>query len=276
VGREKGVVVFIFYGGMGGGVERGGIAGDIVVASEAGSGGEHDGDGGRTRDAELVGVGGNLTALDGDAGAGLEGECAVNAVGGAVFSGENEGVAAFGAGVGGLERGERDSEIEGGGLLGLVDVAGGVAYDDDLIDWAGEDLAGVEEFAKAEGGGSNGGIEIELTPVVGGPIAARQSEKQVAERLVGHLADGAGHEFLLREILSGLVLAGGEEAADLGQGCASFGVRGMIGAACPKSVLVELEAFEVDAAEDHGAEAPVADWQGLHPLASRALVPKGQ
>ena len=274
--REKGVVVFIFYGGEGGGVECGGIAGNIVVASEAGSGGEHDGDGRRAGDAELVGVGENLTTLDGDAGAGLEGERAGNAVGGGVFSGEDQGVAAFGAGVGGLERGERNSEIEGGGLLGLPDVASGVADDDDLIDWTGEDLAGVEQLAEAEGGGGDGGIEVELTPVVSGPIAAGQGEKQVAERLVGHLADGAGHEFLLRKILGGLVLTGGEESTDLRQGCACLGVRGIVGAASPKSVLVELEAFVVDAAEDHGAEATIADRQGLHPLAGRALIPKSQ
>ena len=76
--------------------------------------------------------------------------------------------------------------------------------------------------------------------------------------------------------MRGGVFARGEEATDFGEGGGGRGVGGVVGAAGPEGVLVELKAFVLDAAEDHGAEAAIAERKGLDPLGGGLAIPEGE
>lgn len=74
------------------------------------------------------------------------------------------------------------------------------------------------------------------------------------------------------EFLGLLEAAGEDGGAHLGEDGAGARVVPVARAAGPEGGFVELEAFGGDAAEDHGAEAAIADRQGLDPLAGGLVV----
>ena len=103
-----------------------------------------------------------------------------------------------------------------------------------------------------------------------GLAGAGSFDDQVAEGLVGLLADRVAHELLHGEVFGFLLLAGPEQFADFGQRLGGALVGVVVGLAGPDGTLVELDALVRGAAEDHGAHAAVADGQGVGPQIRRA------
>ena len=119
-------------------------------------------------------------------------------------------------------------------------------------------------------------VDVELAAVAGGLQMVGEGEVEVAEGLVELLAQRLAHHVLRGEALGLALLAFEEELAHLGQILGGALVLIVLGLASPEGVLVELDALDVDAAEDHGAHPPVAHGQRLDPLACRPAVPQHQ
>ncbi len=162
----------------------------------------------------------------------------------------------------------------------LVRLGGGEVDDEDLVGVTGKDLA-------REGGAGgfvadrvDGGFEIEFAVVVGGVLGAFEMEHEVAEWLVGFLARqaagelGDAEEFLGGEGLGGVVLAVEDELAEFGEMLGRGGAGVVVGLAVPEGGFVKLDAFVGDAAEDHGADAAVADGLGVVPLGGGVVEPE--
>ena len=131
---------------------------------------------------------------------------------------------------------------------------------------AGDHLARVADVADLVAHRGHGVAEVQLAPVVAPEVAVLEGEPDVAERQVGlgeraHQPLGGG--------VGGGVVAGQRQAADLGERGLRVRPVPVAGAAGPQRVVVDLQALDADVAEDHRAEAAVADRQRLDPLAWR-------
>jgi len=163
-----------------------------------------------------------------------------------------------------------DAEGQAAGLIA------GQPHDEHLVGGTGEHLAGERGVAAAEGRARDGRIEIEVAPVVAHLGDLAEVEPQVAEGLVAPGCDAGAHDLALHEGLALGVLAVEDELAgllDRVPGALAIALDGM---ASPQGVLVELDVLAADAAEHHGAQPPVADGQGLGPLACRLAIPQRQ
>jgi hypothetical protein len=131
---------------------------------------------------------------------------------------------------------------------------------------------GVANVLVGEGGGDDGRVEVELEAVVFNLRVRREThggevEVEVAEGLIARHALRDGEHVCLRELFRFRDLAGEEEFADAGDGLGGFGVVAVeAGLAVPDGLLIELDALKRRVAEDHGAEAAVADREGVRPL----------
>ena len=146
--------------------------------------------------------------------------------------------------------------------------------DDDLVHGAREDLPREADAALHVARPDNGGVQVELVPVVRHGFLGRELEDQPAEGLVFHLLDRVAHEIPAEQDVGHLVVPVEDELLDLRQGLeAALDHRG-IGAARPEGILVELDLLFVGLAEDHGPEPAVADRKGVLPLVGRVGVPE--
>ena len=147
---------------------------------------------------------------------------------------------------------------------------GGDPYGDDAGWMAGDHLACVADVADAIPDRRHRVAEPQLAPVVASEVAVLEREPEIAERQVG-LREGA-HQ-AVRGLVGGRVVAGQREAPHFGEG--GLGTRCVPAArpARPQRVVVDLQPLDPDVAEDHGAEASVADRQRLDPLRRGASVP---
>src|SRR5208283_424923 len=71
-------------------------------------------------------------------------------------------------------------------------------------------------------------------------------------------------------------LAGENQAPCFGQQGSGVGIVGLVGTARPECCFIQLHPFAVDAAEEHSAQPPVANGQGLGPAHRGAAIPKRQ
>jgi hypothetical protein len=191
-----------------------------------------------------------------------------------VGTGAGEDESAVGIGADGVALRARPIGGEGEGAR----FAGGEADDDDLVGNRGEDLAGVARAADVVADAHGGVVEREFAAVVGEIFVTGEVQAQVADGLERHAVGfaGAGEDFFAGEFGGARVVAGEDEAADLGKGVAGGGDVVVVRAAGPERVFVELQALFADAAEDHRAEAAVAEREGLDPLAGGLRIPERQ
>ena len=113
--------------------------------------------------------------------------------------------------------------------------------------------------------------QVERASIFLADVAVREGDVQIAERLI-RLRERAHHP--LRELVSVHVAALGDRAADIGEYVLRLRVVPVSRRARPQRVVVQLQVLLDDLAEDHRAEASVADREGLHPLAGGAVVPE--
>ncbi len=139
---------------------------------------------------------------------------------------------------------------------------------------AGERLALVCHAIRAEGHAGDGGIEVQFTLVVGGVVQADEVQAQVAEGLVGFLAHGVAEKVCPGDALGLLDFSIEQELPDFGQMYVRAGADIIVRPAFPERVLIELDAFVGDAAEDHCPQPAVADGQGIRPFFRRLRIPQ--
>jgi hypothetical protein len=120
------------------------------------------------------------------------------------------------------------------------------------------------------------GIEIQLAAIIAHAHFAGEFQPKVADGLVGELTAGAGKQFVINDPLGLTVFALEGQAASFGQVFEGIGVGRIIGAAGPEGAFVELEAFAVDAAENHGAEPAIADGHCFDPRDRGPTIPETQ
>ena len=158
-----------------------------------------------------------------------------------------------------------EGEVYGGGL------GSGEAEDHDLVGVAAEVLAVVSDAIESVVHGGEGAGQIEFAAVIddgGGIGGCVEVDEDVAEGLVCAEISRVAIEVALDERGGGGGLAGGEVGLD---GFDLVGAAGEVagevgGSAGPEGVFVELDVFLGDGAEDHGADAAVADGEGFgHP-----------
>ncbi len=58
------------------------------------------------------------------------------------------------------------------------------------------------------------------------------------------------------------------------QGLARRRIDVVVGPARPQCIFIELQAFTLDTAKNHGAQPAVAHWIGFHPLTCRLVIPQ--
>lgn len=102
-----------------------------------------------------------------------------------------------------------------------------------------------------------------------------EEEVEVGEALILLLLDGVAHEVSAEQFVGFEVLSFKDQALDFGEDIVAAFDDGGVGAAGPVGVFVELESLFVDTAEDHGAEASVADGEGFVPFTGGGVEPDG-
>ncbi len=133
-------------------------------------------------------------------------------------------------------------EIDGAGIAGGF--VGGEAEDEEIVGVAGEEFAGVVDSVGRVGDVGEGVEDVEVAAVVGELGVVGEGDGEVGESLVG---------------AEGFVVAGG------------------VGVAGPEGAFVEEEVFVGGIAADHGAEAAVADAEGVvHGGFGGVGVPEGE
>ena len=162
--------------------------------------------------------------------------------------------------------GERRLERELAGPVGLE------PDDEHLVGEAAEDLAAIGHAVELVPDRSDGLVQVQLAAVVLDPVVALEPQLEVDEGLVGELEERDAHELLLSQGLGLALLALEEEAADLGQVLHGPLVGIVVGLAGPDGVLVDLQSLLGRPAEDHRAQAAVADGQGLVPALRGGVV----
>ena len=175
------------------------------------------------------------------------------------------------------------SAVIGLGRMAITEVeiepgfaVGGQVDDDDLVDRADKDLARKGAVPGREVGAGDGGIEIEAPAIAERGRQAVKIEKDVAGGAIGHFGDRFGHHGSIDQVGRFLELFVVDQGPDPGQVIGATGIVGVVGRSGPQGVFVELQAFLGDAAENHGAQAAIADGQGFDPRTRRLGVPQGE
>jgi hypothetical protein len=140
-------------------------------------------------------------------------------------------------------------------------------------------LARERDAADAVGGARNGFVHAQLAPIIDGLAAVVvERDVEVAERRVRAERPLVALPFAdlgaVGQRLRLGVPAGKEQLADLRERFERRGVVGILRAAGPEAVDVELQPLVRDAAEDHRADAAVPDRQRLLPLRRGLVVPE--
>ena len=158
--------------------------------------------------------------------------------------------------------------------LELVRLRGGQAHDEGLIDGTREHLACEAAGAHAPLDACDPGLQVEGPRVVlEVAVGHHLLELQVAQGLVaaGHRARRErGH----REGIGLGRLARQQQGPHLLQLLGGPLVEPRLRRSRPEGVLVELQVLPLRVAVHHGAEAAIADRQGLEPLCGRLAVPE--
>lgn len=155
-----------------------------------------------------------------------------------------------------------------GELAGLI---GPDAQGDQLGRVTGEDFAGEVCVLRAVAGGVDGGGEVEFALVTGDLIVAGEVEMEVAEGLIGRHAARLRDDVPFGKCFGFADLAGPKQTAHFGKGAGSVGVEAIDLAAGPDAVVIQLQPFVGSAAEDHGAQAAIADGKRFGPFAGGAV-----
>ena len=92
---------------------------------------------------------------------------------------------------------------------------------------------------------------------------------------MGGRTGSRGPAFLAERIGFGVFLLA-KKAEDFGENSLCGRVVPVLAEAGPEGVFVELEPFGIDAAKNHGAEAPVPNRKSLGPQLGGLLVPEGE
>ena len=260
-------------GALGGSLQTGacqglGVAADILPGDITGGDSDHQRGGVGPTDLDILSGCVDLAAFGLDEHPRLKLEAARNAKGVAILAVDHQRVAAF--------------AVDGGNLRGVktgckIDLPGSVgaeAHHNDLIDRAGEHLAGEGHITAAIRDASQGAVQVQLAAVLADIFVAGKVENQVTHGLIGHLLDGLGHHLLADEPVSGLILSGEDHPPGLGQRRQGVGIVGVVRSPGVEGVFIELQAFLEQAAEDHCAQPPVTHGQGFGPFLCGAGVPE--
>ena len=165
--------------------------------------------------------------------------------------------------------------IEARDQTDLPRAIGGESDDDHLVGGAGEDLSGKAGFTDTVRDRGDAGFEIQLASIIGDIGRGGKGESQIAESLVG-LDALRQTEQVLGEFGGFGVTSLEQGSSDFGQRVDRLGIGGIAEIPVPERILVELKAFFGDAAEHHGPDAAIADWQSLIPVRGGLLVPEHQ
>ena len=149
----------------------------------------------------------------------------------------------------------------------------GEAHDDHVVRSAGKDLPGETHAIAGVSHGGGRGVEVELAMVTLSFCGFRKLQHQIADGLIGHLAERFGHH--LRPDQSGRLaeLAFIDEFPHFGERCLGLGIHWIVRSAGPDRAFVELDALVHCLAEDHRSELAVTDGNGLLPLLRRLVPP---
>ncbi len=235
---------------------------------------EQQGDGGGAGDPQFPARGAHLAVLGHRPDQATEAQGAGDALG-VVAPAVQRDARRIGGGGGGTQR-----SVEGGGEGERARGVHGQPDHDDVVRRGGEHLAAVAHPVARVLHRGDGGGEVEVAPVVedlrGLCAAAVEGQPQVADGLVLELLDGDAHQIAVDQGPGLVPPALEDQPAGLGERGGGAGVVVVVGAAGPQRVLVELEPFDVRAAEDHGAQPAVAHRQGPEPLVGGAGVPQAE
>ena len=113
-------------------------------------------------------------------------------------------------------------------------------------------------------------IHVQLASVPRDGLYFREVEHEISERLVGHLAPWEAHHVRVDRVFGFLELPVKDKPAYPGKGGARVRVAIVVGASGPERILVQLQDFAINSAEDHSAESAIAERESFDPLRSRA------
>ena len=147
---------------------------------------------------------------------------------------------------------------------------------DHLIHRAGENLACEPRATFGVFSCGDGSVQIEVAPVIFDGYGVGKAEHQIAGGFIRHLGFGGRDDFCVDQFSGLRIFPIENELADLRQRGLGLRIDGIVRAATPKCVLVQLESLIADVAKDHRAEASIADGQRLFPFDGRLTIPQAQ
>src|SRR6266850_5411309 len=172
------------------------------------------------------------------------------------------------------DAGCRMRAIQCGGEIQLAGLAGRNSPDDYLIRITGKNLALITHAASFITDFGRSGIQVQLAAIINRVSVVREREPDIPERLISFLAERNAHEFLHGEVFGFLLFAIPKKLANLRQKLRRSFVLIFVRMTGPKSILVELQVFVRDAAEEHAAESAIADRKSFDPFLGGLFVPE--
>jgi hypothetical protein len=147
-------------------------------------------------------------------------------------------------------------------------------HDHGLIDGGRKHFAQKDGVFDCVAHAHDGVAEIQLALIVRGAHGMDERQPEIAERLIRRHAPGCADDRLVGKRLRLHGLAFREEPAYFPDRLRPRGVQPIALLASPDGVFIELQPLLFDAAEDHGAESPVADRKRLVPRTGGLTVPE--
>src|SRR5262245_18267499 len=103
----------------------------------------------------------------------------------------------------------------------------------------------------------------------------RKCQQDIGKGLIGLLKDGISHQILPRQFCSLRFFSFKQKSSDFRKVFCTPCNGVIMRLPRPESVFVDLYAFLLDAAEDHGAQSSISNWQCLVPIAGWLAIPQG-
>ena len=147
--------------------------------------------------------------------------------------------------------------------------------DDHLVHRTRKHLARESDWTIFVRDARDSGVQIELTPVVGGTFVS-ESDSKKANRLVRHLLDWLRHHFSANQFVRFSITACEDQAPDFGQRFQCFWIVRIVRATGVQRVFVQLEQLKRRITEDHCAQTSIPNRQRICPLARRFVVPQNE
>ena len=214
--------------------------------------------------------GGSRAAFGDDPDAGLIFQRALDAISLAAHAAHDQRIAAFGLHRGRHRRPHARCEGNLPGLIGLQ------PHDDHPFRRARKNFPRVAHAFACVIHRGRSRREIQNAPVVFYGRCSGKVDQQIAHGLIRHLFERSSHDLRVNESFGRRIVAFKNQPPHLGERVRRVGIHGVIRPACPERAFVQLQPLLVHAAENHRADATVADGQRLDPLFRRLAIPEAQ